>query len=151
MASTDSTSTVDQTALKVTQAGIITTLLVAFLLSALWPGAALLVPILALVMLAGSVEPRLALFRQLYLRVLKPRNLAHPRVVADSPRPHAFAQQMGGSVLLLATLFFALGNPIIGWGLSWVVIVLAFVNFAFNFCLGCQIFYRLERFGLVKA
>ena len=151
MARTDSPSTVDQTALKVTQAGIITTLLIAFLLSAVWPWAALLVPILALVMLAGSVEPRLALFRQLYLRVLRPRGLVQPRVVVDSPRPHAFAQQMGGSVLILAAIAFFLGSPVIGWGLSWVVIVLAFVNFTFNFCLGCQIFYRLERLGLVKA
>ena len=55
-------------------------------------------------------------------------------------------------MLLLASIFlFPLNSLVIGWGLVWIVIVLAFVNFAFNFCLGCQIFYRLERFGLVKA
>jgi uncharacterized protein DUF4395 len=154
MAATTTTGagTLDQSALKVTQAGIVTTLLLAFLLDALWPPVAIWVPLLGLVMLAGSVEPRLALFRQLYLRVLRPSNLVRPRVIVDSMRPHAFAQQMGGAFLLLASLFlFPLGNAVIGWGLTWVVIVLAFVNFAFNFCLGCQIFYRLERFGLVKA
>ena len=145
-------ATLDQSALKVTQAGIVSTLLLAFLLDALWPAAAIWVPLLAVVMLAGSVEPRLALFRQIYLRLLRPSNLVRPRVIADSMRPHAFAQQMGGSMLLLASLFlFPLNNAVIGWGLVWIVIVLAFVNFAFNFCLGCQIFYRLERFGLVKA
>ena len=145
-------ATLDQSVLKVTQAGIVTTLLLAFLLAALWPAAALLVPLLAIVMLAGSVEPRLAPFRQLYLRLLRPSNLVRPRVIADSMRPHAFAQQMGGSMLLLASIFlFPLNSLVIGWGLVWIVIVLAFVNFAFNFCLGCQIFYRLERFGLVKA
>jgi len=145
-------ATLDQSVLKVTQAGIVTTLLLAFLLAALWPAAALLVPLLAIAMLAGSVEPRLAPFRQLYLRLLRPSNLVRPRVIADSMRPHAFAQQMGGSMLLLASIFlFPLNSLVIGWGLVWIVIVLAFVNFAFNFCLGCQIFYRLERFGLVKA
>ena len=141
-------ATLDQSVLKVTQAGIVTTLLLAFLLAALWPAAALLVPLLAIAMLAGSVEPRLAPFRQLYLRLLRPSNLVRPRVIADSMRPHAFAQQMGGSMLLLASIFlFPLNSLVIGWGLVWIVIVLAFVNF----CLGCQIFYRLERFGLVKA
>ena len=145
-------ATLDQSVLKVTQAGIVTTLLLAFLLAALWPAAALLVPLLAIAMLAGSVEPRLAPFRQLYLRLLRPSSLVRPRVIADSMRPHAFAQQMGGSMLLLASIFlFPLNSLVIGWGLVWIVIVLAFVNFAFNFCLGCQIFYRLERFGLVKA
>jgi len=145
-------ATLDQSVLKVTQAGIVTTLLLAFLLAALWPAAALLVPLLAIAMLAGSVEPRLAPFRQLYLRLLRPSNLVRPRVIADSMRPHVFAQQMGGSMLLLASIFlFPLNSLVIGWGLVWIVIVLAFVNFAFNFCLGCQIFYRLERFGLVKA
>lgn len=149
--STRTATTVDQSALKVNQAGIITTLLLSFLLSAVWPAAALLVPLLALVMLVGSVEPRLALFRQIYLRMLRPRGLVHARVIVDSPKPHTFAQQVGGSVLILASLAFALQLPIVGWGLSWVTIVLAFVNFAFNYCLGCQIFYRLERVGLVKA
>jgi hypothetical protein len=143
--------TVDQTALKVNQVGIITTLLVGFLISAVLPGVVLLVPVLALVMLVGSVEPRFALFRQLYLRVLKPNGVLRPRVVADNPKPHAFAQLVGGSVLVLASIAFAVQAPIVGWVLAWVVIVLAFVNFAFNFCLGCQIFYRLERVGLVKA
>ncbi|HYM50024.1 MAG TPA: DUF4395 domain-containing protein [Candidatus Limnocylindrales bacterium] len=149
--STSGTATVDQTALKVNQAGIIATLLLAFLLSPLVPALVGLVPALALVMLVGGVEPRLALFPQLYRRVLRPAGYLKPRVVRDSPRPHAFAQMVGGSVLVLASIAFAAQAPLIGWALAWVVIVLAFVNFAFNFCLGCQIFYRLERIGIVRA
>jgi hypothetical protein len=144
--------TLDQSALKVTQAAIVSTLMVAFLLDAVFPVAAIWVPLLALVMLIGSLDPRLALFRQIYVHLLRPAGLVRPRVIADSMRPHAFAQQMGGVVLLLASLFlFPIGNAIVGWGLTWLVILLAFVNFAFDFCLGCQIFFRLERFGLVKA
>jgi hypothetical protein len=38
-----------------------------------------------------------------------------------------------------------------GLALALLVAVLAFVNLAFGYCLGCQIYYRLGRAGLIKA
>jgi hypothetical protein len=35
--------------------------------------------------------------------------------------------------------------------LALLVAVLAFVNLAFNYCVGCQIYYQLGRAGLIKA
>lgn len=124
---------VDRTALKVNQAGIVLTLLLAFLLSALWPALTLAVPVLAAVMLVGSAEPRAALFRQLYAGVLRPAGWLRPRPVQESPRPHTFAQLLGGAVLALASLAFLLAAPIVGWALAWVVLLLAFANLAFGF------------------
>jgi hypothetical protein len=124
---------VDGTALKVNQAGIIATLLLAFLLSALTPLAIWLVPLLALVMLLGAWQPRFGLFRQVYHAVLKPAGLLRPAPRRESPRPHAFAQLMGGAMLVIASLVFATGLGLLGWALAWIVIVLAFVNLAFNF------------------
>jgi Domain of unknown function (DUF4395) len=124
---------IDRTALKVNQAGIVLTLLVAFLLSAIWPGLTLAVPLLAAVMLIGALEPRAALFRQLYLVVLRPAGLLHGWPVEESPRPHNFAQILGGVFLVLASLAFLLAVPVLGWALAWIVLVLAFVNLAFGF------------------
>ena len=58
------------------------------------------------------------------------------------------------SLFLAAPLFagdFQVGPAIvIGLALSLLVAVLAFVNLAFGYCLGCQIFYQLERRGVLK-
>jgi hypothetical protein len=40
--------------------------------------------------------------------------------------------------------------PIVGIAVALLVAVLAFVNLAFGYCLGCQIFYQLERRGVLK-
>jgi hypothetical protein len=124
---------IDRTALKVNQAGIVLTLLLAFLLSAIWPGLVWAVPVLAAVMLIGSIEPRAALFRQVYSVGLRPAGLLRARPVAESPRPHTFAQVLGGVFLALATLAFVLGATVVGWALAWTVLLLAFVNLAFGF------------------
>ncbi|MDQ6709898.1 MAG: DUF4395 domain-containing protein [Candidatus Dormibacteraeota bacterium] len=128
-----SAAMVDRTALKVNQAGIIATLLVAFLLSALTPAAIWLVPLLAVVMLLGVWQPRLGLFRQFYFQVLKPARVLTPASRRESPKPHAFAQLLGGIMLMLATLVFAASFTPIGWALAWIVIVLAFANLAFDY------------------
>ncbi len=124
---------IDRTALKVNQAGIVLTLLLAFLLSAIWPALVWAVPVLAAVMLVGSIEPRAALFRQVYAVALRPTGLLRPRPVEESPRPHTFAQILGGVFLLLASLAFLLAAPVVGWALAWIVLLLAFVNLAFGF------------------
>jgi hypothetical protein len=124
---------IDRTALKVNQAGIVLTVLLAFLLSAIWPALVWALPVLALVMLVGAIQPRAALFRQAYLTVLRPAGLLRPRPVEESPRPHNFAQILGGVFLLLASLAFLLSVPLLGWVLAWIVLLLAFVNLAFGF------------------
>jgi Domain of unknown function (DUF4395) len=124
---------IDRTALKVNQAGIVLTLLLAFLLSAIWPGLVWAVPVLGAVMLIGSIEPRAALFRQVYAVALRPAGLLRARPVAESPRPHTFAQILGGIFLALATVAFWLGAIVVGWALAWIVLLLAFVNLAFGF------------------
>ncbi len=124
---------IDRTALKVNQAGIVLTVLLAFLLSAIWPALVWALPVLAAVMLLGALEPRAALFRQAYLTILRPAGLLRPRPVEESARPHTFAQILGGVFLLLASLAFVLAAPVLGWALAWIVLLLAFVNLAFGF------------------
>lgn len=135
----------DRSALKTNQVAIIALNVVAFALQQ-----PVLVAFVAAVMLAGAFNPSLALFQLLYLRALKPAGLVRPRVVMDDPLPHRFAQGLGGAFLAAATVALAAGASIAGWALSALVVALAFVNFAFDFCVGCQVFFLLARAGLIR-
>ena len=147
--STAASSVVDHSALKVNQTGIVATVVVAFLGSFFSPAFLALIPLLGIVLLLGTFVPQLALFKQLYLKVLKPRGVVQPRPVQDRPKPHNFAQGLGGVFLGIASALL-FGAPILGLALALLVAVLAFVNLAFGYCLGCQISYQLERRGVLK-
>ena len=155
-------TTVDHSALKVNQAGIIVTVLVAFFGSWVLAGnrlVLLLIPLLGVVLLLGTFAPRLALFKQLYFKVLKPAGIVKPRPVQDRPEPHNFAQGLGGVFLAISSVLVFL--PVdartsvltVGLGLAIALLVaaLAFVNLAFGYCLGCQIYFQLGKRGLIRA
>jgi hypothetical protein len=144
------TQLVDHSALKVNQTGIVATVLVAFIGSAVFKPLLVLIPLLAIVLLLGTFAPRLALFKQLYFKVLKPRGIVKPRLVQDRPEPHNFAQGLGGVFLAVSSVLLP-AVPVLGLALALLVAVLAFVNLAFGYCLGCQIFFQLERRGFVRA
>jgi hypothetical protein len=137
---------VDQNALRFNQAAIITLLLAAFVLGA---GAGQwLVLAVAAVMLAGTAVPELALFKLIYKHIAVRSGLLKPRVVPDDPAPHQFAQGMGGVVLVLAFIALAGGVATLGWTLAALVVGLAAVNLFFGFCLGCFIYFQLDRRGI---
>ncbi|SRR6266571_1047700 len=142
--------TVDHSALKVNQTGIVATVLVAYLGSFVWQPAMFLIPALAIVLLLGTFNPRLALFKQIYFNVLKPRGIVRPQPVQDRPEPHNFAQGLGGVFLAIASALL-IPFTFAGLALSLLVAVLAFVNLAFGYCLGCQIYYQLGKRGFIRA
>src|SRR3977135_4530167 len=121
------TQVVDPSAIKVTRAGIVTTVLVAFIGSAFYRPLLVLIPLLAIVLLVGTFAPQFALFKQLYFKVLKPRGIVKPRPVQDRPEPHNFAQGLGGVFLVVASALL-LPVPVVGLALSLLVAVLAFVH-----------------------
>jgi hypothetical protein len=134
---------VDHSALRVNQACIISLLVLAFVLANVW-----LAAFVGLVMLVGTAVPALALFQQLYRRLLKPAGLVRPQVIADNPEPHRFAQGFGGVVVALAVAALLLGQPAIGWALAWLVVALAALNLFLGFCAGCFVYYQLNRLGV---
>ena len=153
-------TTVDHSALKVNQTGIVATVLVAFFASwAFYRPLLLLIPLLAVVLLLGTFAPQLALFKQIYFTVLKPRGIVKPRPVQDRPEPHNFAQGLGGVFLAISSLLVflpadartAIVTVGLGLAIALLVAVLAFVNLAFGYCLGCQIYYQLGKRGLIRA
>jgi Domain of unknown function (DUF4395) len=95
-------------------------------------------------LLGNSKHPYGLIFKKL----VRPR-LAAPKELED-PRPPQFAQLIGllvagvGVVLYLAG---AQGALVFAAGAAFIA---AFLNAAFAFCLGCQIYVGLQRIGLIK-
>jgi hypothetical protein len=57
-------------------------------------------------------------------------------------------------VLAASSLAFLFGAGTLGWGLGWLVIALASLNLFAGFCVGCAVYYWLNRLhvpGFVKA
>ncbi len=131
---------VDHSALRTNQSFIIGLLLLAFVLNL-----PIGVAFVSAVMLLGTFFPQAALFKQFYLRILKPRGLVQPDVIEDNPEPHNFSQGLGGIFNLLATVALLVGAPVVGWGLAWIVIGLAALNLFAGFCVGCFIYYQLSQ------
>jgi hypothetical protein len=99
-------------------------------------------------MLAAALSPSLNLPRILYLHALRPAGLVRPRVVDEDPAPHRFAQLLGGVFLTAASLCALAGAFVAAWVLGWIVLALAFLNFAFDVCVGCIVYAQLVRAGL---
>ena len=134
---------VDHSALRTNQAFIIVLLLLAFVADVRW-----LVAFVGLVMLIGTIFPKVALFKAIYWYVLKPLKIARPDVKLDNPEPHLFAQGVGAAFLIAGTLAFAANTAVVGWVLSWIVIALAALNLFAGICVGCLMYYWLNRLGV---
>ena len=139
---------VDHSALRVNQAMIISLLIAAFVLNAVW-----LAALVMLVMAYGTVR-RQPGFRVVYSGLLKPRGWVKPDVIADNPEPHVFAQGFGAVVVAGAVVALLAGQATLGWALAWLVVALAALNLFAGFCAGCAVYYWLNRLklpGFAKA
>jgi hypothetical protein len=94
--------------------------------------------------LGNSKHPYGIIFKKL----IRPR-LAAPKELED-PRPPQFAQLIGLIVAGVGVVLYIVG---IQGGLVYAAgaaFIAAFLNAAFAFCLGCQIYVGLQRIGLIK-
>lgn len=113
---------------------------------ALDPGFLLTVAIAAL-FLWGAVSPRTAPWGSLFRAAVRPR-LSPPTELED-PRPPRFSQGVGLFVVGVGLVLHLLGVP---WALpiaTAAAFLAAFLNAAFAFCLGCQLYLLLQRAGLI--
>jgi hypothetical protein len=127
----------DSNVLRFNQISIVVLLLLAAALNA-----PVLVGVVAVVMLLGTLEPRLALFKQFYSQVVRPRLSIAVAVSQDDPRPHNFAQGLGGVFLLLSSLAFVLAAPVVGWVVAGLVVALALLNLTTGICVGCFLYFQ---------
>ncbi len=130
-------------------ATLTTAVLVVVLLAAGSPLALLLLGVQVVVFTVGAVRgPQATPYGALFRRVVRPR-LGPPTELEDS-RPPRFAQAVG--LAFAATGWLALATGAVGLGSVIVSFALAaaFLNAAFNFCLGCEVYLLARRAGLAE-
>ena len=139
----------DRSVLKVNQVILMAGIVAGYGVSLVVRPVVVVLPLLAAMMLAAVASPAANLPRQLYLRFLKPRGWVRPRIVQEDPAPHRFAQLVGGIFLVAASVNALLGLLAVAWVLGWIVAALAFLNFAFDICVGCIMYAQLVRARLL--
>jgi hypothetical protein len=139
----------DRSVLKVNQAILISVIVVGYLVGLVYHPVAWALPVLAVMMLAAVASPSLNVPRQLNLHWLEPAGIVKPRIRQEDPAPHRFAQLLGGVFLAVASVFVITNILLVAWVLAWIVAALAFLNFAFDICVGCIMYAQLVRIGLL--
>ena len=79
----------------------------------------------------------------LYRTMLAPR-LGPPSHLEDAAPPR-FAQQVGLVFVVVALVGLAIGVPVVAQIATAFALAAAFLNAAFNFCLGCEIYLLVQR------
>ncbi len=134
---------VDHSAIRTNQAFTIMLLALAFVLD---------LPALAaftgIVMLISALVPALGLFTRIYRHILRPTHFVDPDVQVDNPEPHRFSQLLGGTLVTLSAIALLAGAGVVGWLLPGIVIVLASLNLFAGVCVGCMLYYWLNRLGV---
>ncbi|GAB2456533.1 DUF4395 domain-containing protein [Nocardioides hungaricus] len=127
-------------------AALTSAVLVAVLLLAPGPAAALLLAAQAAVFSVGASRgvqhtPYSWLFRTL----VRPR-LSAPAELED-PAPPRFAQAVGLAFALAGLAGLLLGADLLGLIATGLALVAALLNAVFRFCLGCEMYLLIQRFA----
>ena len=133
-------------------AALITTVVLAVVLvtGSLW-----LLVAQALVFAAGAIFGlRYSPYGLLYRRLVRPR--LGPPAELEPEAPPRFAQAVGLGFAVIGVAGYAAGLTWLGLAATAAALVAAFLNAAFGFCLGCEMYLLLRRVwpgrpGLVPA
>jgi len=123
-------------------AAIVTTVVLAVVLvTQWWPLLAVQTVIFAIGAFIG-LKP--SPYSVLYRLAVAPR--LGPTTEREDAAPLRFAQAVGFVFALVGTIGFAAGVVPLGIVATAFALFAAFLNAAFNFCLGCQVYLLLKRF-----
>ncbi len=132
---------VNERAARLTAAFVVAALLLAGLTGGAW-----LLPLLALgFVLRATVGPRFSPLARLAAALAA--RLFPPRPVAAAPK--RFAQGIGATVLTAAAALAYDRHAPAAWALAGVVVLFATLEATVGFCMGCWIYGRLQRHGLL--
>ncbi|MEV4002054.1 DUF4395 domain-containing protein [Actinomadura sp. NPDC049753] len=121
-------------------ASVTTAVLVVVLVTGSW---ALLAAQAVVFAIATSLGLRYAPYGLVFKVLIRPR-LAPPRELEDEAAPR-FAQGVGFAFALLGTVGYATGTTWLGIGATALALAAAFLNAAFGFCLGCEMYPLFRR------
>lgn len=112
--------------------------------------AAILLAVQAVVFALGAVlGPRRSPYGTVFATFVAPRLAATTE--REPAAPLKFAQLVGFVFAAVGVLGFALGAPVVGAIATGFALFAAFLNAAFAFCLGCQIYPLVARFRTQSA
>ena len=106
-----------------------------------------LIALLAVLFTWSVFSPKTHPYGLVFKKLVRPR-LAAPSELEDS-RPPQFAQKVGLGFALLGLVGFWFAPVLVAVSAGFIFFA-AFLNAFFNFCLGCQMYLGLKRFGLVR-
>lgn len=136
--------TLDQAGLRTGQVTTIVLLLAAFIVGrSAWP----LVAFVGIAQLMGAFALPAAPYR-LFYQFLRQAKVLQPNPQPDNPEPHRFAMGIGAAFNLSAAIALLSGATMLAWVLVWIVILLANLNYWGRFCVGCWMYYQLNRLGV---
>lgn len=128
-------------------AAILTTIVLAVvLLTQWWPLLAAQTVVFAIGAFVGLKQ---APYSILYRALVAPR--LGPPAEREDAAPLRFAQAVGFVFALVGTVGFALGVTPLGIVATAFALFAAFLNAAFDFCLGCEMFLLIKRFTPARA
>jgi len=93
--------------------------------------------------LSAFSDLRLSPYGLLYRRFVRPR-LAPPREL-ENPAPPVFAQFVGLGFALVGSVAFLAGWDVLALIVTGLALAAAFLNAAFDYCLGCEVYLLLHR------
>jgi hypothetical protein len=108
----------------------------------------LMIFVVGMFVIGATIGPARHPYGILFAKFVKPR-LSPPKEIED-PRPPKFAQAVGLFVTGTGLILASIGVPYaIAISASFAFIA-AFLNAAFAYCLGCQLYLGLKRIGLIR-
>jgi hypothetical protein len=128
-------------------AAILTTIVLAVvLITQWWPLLAIQTVVFAIGAFVG-LKP--APYSLVYRYLVAPR--LSPTTEREDAAPLRFAQAVGFVFALVGTIGFAVGITPLGIVATAFALFAAFLNAAFDFCLGCEMFLLIKRFSPARA
>jgi hypothetical protein len=99
----------------------------------------------ALIFATGAVLGlRYAPYGMIYRTLIRPR-LGPPRELEPEPPPR-FAQGVGAVFAVIGVIGYATGVTPLGMAATAAALAAAFLNAAFGYCLGCEMYLMIQRF-----
>ncbi len=123
-------------------AWITTVVLAVVLATGWWPLLALQTIVFAI---GGFLGLQHAPYGLLYRRLVAPR--LGPTDEREDAAPPQFAQTVGFVFALVGTVGYLSGLTVLGTVATALALVAAFLNAAFGFCLGCEMYLVIRRFA----
>ena len=78
-----------------------------------------------------------------FRRAVRPR--LDPPTATEDPRPPRFAQTVGLAFTVVGLLGLLTGGTVLGLAAVGLALVAALLNAVFDYCLGCEMYLRLQR------